>query len=93
MQSATVLELAFVFSADNAVLCLTVKDWEERYPEIAANPKYDGTAVFVVESRNLGHCHHLYVIFKAERQSRIQFSLCGMFAKLWLWPVRMTNSD
>lgn len=31
-------------------------DWEQRYPEIASNPKYDGGAVFVVESRNLGFC-------------------------------------
>jgi hypothetical protein len=31
-------------------------DWEMRYPEIAADPKFDGTTVFVVESRNLGFC-------------------------------------
>jgi Ca2+/Na+ antiporter len=31
-------------------------DWEMRYPEVAKESKYDGSAVFVVESRDLGFC-------------------------------------
>jgi hypothetical protein len=31
-------------------------DWELRYPEVAKESKYDGSAVFVVESRDLGFC-------------------------------------
>jgi len=31
-------------------------DWELRYPDVAKDRKYDGSAVFVVESRDLSFC-------------------------------------